>query len=605
MQNSAGMVAGTSTRSLGQDAWIWNGVSTIQIGLSGGWNTGFDGRQFAEPQFLNDAGQVAGISGRFYSGVGTVNGRDAWVWNGSSTVQIGFTGGVHLGSEGLQLSEPTLQFASGRVVGFSNRYTGVSTQIGESAWIWNGSATIQIGLTGGEHTGTNGYELSQVRLSNSAECLFGVSSRFAGTVNNGLDTWIWNGVATVQVGLTGGPNAGSDGYQDSNPKFLNAAGQAVGTSNRYLGTRTYNGMDAWVSNGASTTQIGLTGGAYTGSAGYQESTPTRHNEAGFVAGTSRRVVGVDTGNGQDAWVWNGVSTVQIGLIGGGNTGSAGIQSSTPRFLNAAGQVAGVSSRYRNVNTGNGADAWVWNGTGTTQIGLTGGVHTGTGGFQSSNPLFQNEAGHVAGDSARITGSSTNNGTDTWVWDGFSTVQVGLTGGVYAGSGGRQFSSISMFSESGVAVGLSNRYSGISTQIGQDVWYFDPATKISSAIIGSVRTSNNFAFSSPTLLTDDGFLLGYYTYFVNGAGIGEDRAFVFRPDLGLTDLGALVAGGLSEAGWRTLSRPQFSDLLNTIVGTGLTTGQSGGQSVFLMVIPAPAASGLLGLSGLLAVRRKRR
>lgn len=71
------------------------------------------------------------------------------------------------------------------------------------------------------------------------------------------------------------------------------------------------------------------------------------------------------------------------------------------------------------------------------------------------------------------------------------------------------------------------------------------------MIGSVRTSDNYAFSSITLLTENGFVLGTYTYFAGGVGSGEPRAFAFRPDRGFTHLGDLVNGGLAVNGWSTL------------------------------------------------------
>ena len=73
----------------------------------------------------------------------------------------------------------------------------------------------------------------------------------------------------------------------------------------------------------------------------------------------------------------------------------------------------------------------------------------------------------------------------------------------------------------------------------------------------------------------------------------------------TDLGNLVSGGLTLNGWSTLQNPLFTDALNTIVGYGYVNGQTTGQSVFVMTIPAPGAAGLLGLGGVLVARGRRR
>ena len=37
---------------------------------------------------------------------------------------------------------------AGQVLGYSNRYNGGSTSLGQSTWLYNGATTIDIGLTG-------------------------------------------------------------------------------------------------------------------------------------------------------------------------------------------------------------------------------------------------------------------------------------------------------------------------------------------------------------------------------------------------------------------------------------------------------------------------
>ncbi len=183
-------------------------------------------------------------------------------------------------------------------------------------------------------------------------------------------------------------------------------------------------------------------------------------------------------------------------------------------------------------------------------------------------------------------------------------RTGLTGAAYTGSAGYQFSVNNLQNDAGRVAGRSLRISGVSTSNGQDAWYVDPVASMPSTIIGSVRTSDNRSFSQPTILTDGGFLLGYYSYFAGGIGSGVDRAFIFRPDLGFTDLGNLVTGGLTASGWSMLQQPQFADALNTIVVNGYVDGQSTGQSVFVMTISAPSAAALFGVVWLIASRRRR-
>lgn len=604
-------VSGTSRRSPinsvadnGRDAWVWNGNVTTQIGLNGGSYTGAAGFQWSDVSSMNSAGQVVGHSRRI-TGTNTSNGQDAWVWNGTTTVQIGLTGGGYSDSSGFQFSQALLQNDAGQVAGVSNRIAGGQAYDGQDAWVWNGTTTTQIGLTGGVHTGSAGYQASYVNSQNAAGHVTGVSERVSGIDEpNGQDAWVWNGTTTTQIGLTGAVYTGSAGYQYSDANLQNAAGQVVGLSGRVSGVDQSNGSDAWVWNGTTTTQIGLAGGVYTGSAGYQSSYGILQNEAGQVVGNSVRISGVNKFNGRDAWIWNGTNTIQIGLTGGDYTGSAGYQSSEAILQNAAGQVVGSSARVSGIDKSNGYDSWIWNGATTVQVGLTGGAYTGSAGYQASEAKLQNAAGQVVGTSLRISGVEKIDGRDAWVWNGTTTARIGLTGGVYTGASGFQVSDVHLQNAAGQVAGTSIRITGVDGYTGEDTWYFDPTTHFTTAVIGSVRVTDNYALSRPTILTDGGFLLGNYLFFSGGFGLGEQRAFIYRPDLGFTDLGSLVAGGLTASGWLTLRNPLFSDALNSIVGYGMVEGQNSGQSVFVMTIPAPGSM-LIVLSSLLCCSRRGR
>jgi hypothetical protein len=616
--NASGNVAGTSTRyrgagmgtGTGTNTWVWNGTTTIPIGLTGPEQTSSEGTQVVQLWSMNSTGQVSGYSNR-YNGT-AYNGRDAWVWNGTTTTLVGLTGPGYTTSAGYQDSFPTLLNNAGQVAGFTEKSFGVNNNNGTQAWVWNGTTTTPVGLTGPAHVTNSGYLVSLPLFQNDAGQVVGTSRRYRGdeSLRNGADTWAWNGSTSVQIGLVGGPfTSPIRGYQFSEAKLQNRNGQVAGISNRYTGVNAELGGNAggwnlWVWNGTTTTMIGLTGAPYVGSDGYQTSQLLFQNNAGLVVGTSGRYTGVNSGNGSDAWVWNGTTTTQIGLLGPAYTGTGGYRASTPRFLNESGQTVGTTSRIRSAAISNGQDTWVWNGVTTTQIGLVGGSFTGSAGYQLSLPQFQNEAGQVVGYSRRFTGVNTDNGQSIWVWNGTTTTQIGLTGPAYTGSAGRQNSSALFMDAAGRVAGTSARYVGEFSVNGSDAWYFDPSTLVTSAVIGSVRTSDNFASSTPTIITDGGFLLGIYTFFPGGLGSGEARAFIFRPDLGLTDLGNLVSGGLTLNGWSTLQNPLFADALNTIVGYGYVNGQTTGQSVFVMV-PTPSAAALLTLGGLLACRRRRR
>lgn len=588
----------------GRNTWAWDRGTTRQIGLFGPANTGSAGYQYSTLQFQNTAGQVAGSSIR-YTGVDTNNGRDTWVWNGSTTTQVGLIGAGYTGTGGNQISELRFQNNSGQVVGYSVRVYEVNFSNGADAWVWNGTTTTPIGLTGPGYTGSTGFQVSNPLTQNDNGQVTGYSRRYTG-VNTylGQDTWIWSGGTTQQIGLVGGTYLSGFGRQLSETKLHNNAGKVVGVSTRYAEMNEANGRDAWVWNGVETYQIGLTGPGYSGTNGYQSSEVWHLNAAGQVVGNTYRVAGINSENGRDTWVSNGTSTVQIGLTGGIYTGSGGYQYSGAGLQNEAGIVVGSSRRYIDLNTYKGADAWVWSGATTTQIGLTGGVFTDPTGRQFTEPMFLNAAGQVAGRSERHGGVSIHAGYSSWVWDGTVTRQVGLTGVEFIGFAGYTNNTPSFQNNAGQVVGTTERFGG-SGQNGLAAWFYDPTTQVTLPVYGSIRTSDYYSLTVPTLLTEGGFMLGYYMFFPGGMNPGVEHAFVFKPEYGLTDLGVLINGGLTANGWSTLMRPQFSDALATIVGYGYVNGQTTGQSVFVMSIPAPGAFGLLGFGGVVALRRQRR
>ena len=595
--------SGVSTDN-GQNTWAWDRGTTNQIGLFGPANTGSAGYQYSTLVFQNAAGQAAGSSTR-YTGVNTYNGRDTWIWNGSATIQVGLTGAGYTGTGGNQISEIRLQNNFGQVAGYSVRVYDVNFSNGGDAWVWNGTTTTAIGLTGPGYTGSAGFQVSSPLTQNDNGQVTGYSRRYTGVDTYlGQDVWIWSGGTIQQIGLVGGTYLSIGGRQFSETKLHNNAGKVAGVSTRYTGMSETNGRDAWVWNGVETFQIGLTGPGYTGGNGYQSSEVWRLNGAGQIIGNTYRVSGVNSDNGRDTWVSNGTSTVQIGLTGGIYTGSAGYQYSGAGLQNEAGQVVGSSVRVTGLNTYNGRDAWVWNGTTTTQIGLTGGVFTDPNGRQFSESLFLNAAGQVAGRSERHGGVSIHAGYASWVWDGTITRQVGLSGVEFLGVAGYINNTPSFQNSAGQVVGTTERFGG-SGQNGLAAWYYDPTTLVTLPVYGSIRSGDYYSLTVPTLLTEGGFMLGYYMFFPGGMNPGVEHAFIFKPEYGLTDLGVLINGGLTLNGWSTLLRPQFSDALATIVGHGYVNGQTTGQSVFVMSVPAPGSFGLLGLGGAVALRRNRR
>lgn len=658
--SASGLVAGTSFRyargsGSGQSTWVFDPSArrTVRTGLFGGEHSGDVKFQYSENVRANDHGQVVGFSYRFADDA-AINGQSAWVYEPESaaTIQLGLLDQAHVGAHGYHVSGVIHQNAAGYLIGFSNRITGVDTFNGQDIWLYRPDTGVltTIGLSDVGYTMHTGLRRIGALAMNARGQVIGTSSRFisvpwpAGTtVWAGEDAWIYDADAdtTTRIGLVS-PRHEYEGFRHSEVFAINDSGQVAGVSWRPRADSPANGMDTWVYKLATAelVQTGLTGGVYTASSIRQLSANSLQNAAGQVVGYSHRMVG----GGQDTWFFNPDTnaTTRIGLSGGPYTGVSGYQFSDNELLNESGQVAGHSRRVTaavgggTVDMGNdtwvydpvsnttvqtgltsangrhfswntdqsesgfiaghsehatspGTNTWLYNPTtrATVQTGLTGPAHTGELGYQTGGNDFLNELGDVAGFSDLILDEDKTNGTNTWVYRGATgqTLQTGLTDPIHTGSNGYQQSVNQFQNQSGHTVGYSIRITGAHTPNGRDVWYFDPATGQTHAVVSSVRASDSYAFSMPVSLTDDGILLGYYTYFANNAGEGEPRAFAYRPDLGLSDLGAIVDRGLAAAGWSSLSRPVLPLTFDTIVGHGLVTGQLGGHSVFVLTGPA--------------------
>ena len=164
---------------------------------------------------------------------------------------------------------------------------------------------------------------------------------------------------------------------------------------------------------------------------------------------------------------------------------------------------------------------------------------------------------------------------------------------------------------GQVIGISERYSSTGANEGEAGWLFDPATNKTYPLVFSVNSSG-YSDSFPWALTSTGGILGDYELYSGSVDEGA-HAFYWSETNGFSDLGGLVNGGLGAQGWQELSfiandngaAPDSSPLF--IDGFGLLTGQSAGQTAFLLAnsVPEPGSSVLLsGVTIYLALRRRR-
>jgi hypothetical protein len=616
--NEAGQVLGSSRRfnggnsfSLGLTHWVFNGVTTVPIGFKGPEYTRADGFQGTAVIGLNETGQVAGYQSRFNGG-STSLATIAWLYDGTTTIDISLTGPEYTRNDGYTYNAVTGLNETGQVAGYSYRYNGGSTQLGTSAWLFNGTSRTFVGLTDSEHTRDGGGTFNRTwSLLNESGQVTGYSSRYnGGSTDLGQSAWLYNGTTTIPIGLTGPEHTRSDGYKTAYLEYLNEAGHVVGSSTRYNGGSTYLGAHHWLYNGTTTIPIGLTDVEHTSDVGLQWGSILKLNEAGQVAGYASRYVGTydniynPDNPGRSAWFFNGTTTLNIGFTGPEYSRADGYKFSNTTDLNEAGQVIGWSRRYNGGNTDLGITAWLHNGSTTIELGFTGPEYTRTDGVKLSGVYKLNEVGQAIGISVRANGNLW--GVDTpWLYDGTTTIPIGLTGSVYTTTNGQSNNQPEQLNEAGQVTGYTWRFNGGSTYLGQDAWFYDPSRHQTTALRLSTR-SDGYAYSVANYLGEDGLVLGTYTlYDALDRNLGN-RAFYFTIADGLHDLGVLVDGGLTANGWSSLASVLRTNGQGQILGHGRLTSQTGGQMAYLLTpIPEPSTFILVTVAlGFCTARRRR-
>jgi autotransporter-associated beta strand protein len=595
-----------------------------ELGLTGGnydyaLSGGTDQNSSAQQQ--NSAGQVIGYSSRYTSSGGFL-GQDAWLFDGVSNQEIGLTGGIYSNAVSggiLQYSNAVNINDAGQVIGSSLRLPFLSggslqTHLGTDAWFFNGSSYQLLGLTGANYSNVNSFgtfeSSNAIQLNDSGQAI-GDTQR-VGSSASGQDAFFFDGTTNVPIGFSGGNYSyvsSGKTYQDSAPQQLNDSGDVIGYSYRFNSSGGALGQDAWLYEGASTQQVGLSGINYsyaTAGGTYEASSAQQLNDSGQAIGNSSRYNSSGGSLGQDGWLFNGASNQQIGLTGSNYSYAATggtYQYTGAQVLNNSGQAIGYSYRFNSSGGSLGYDSWLFNGTTTQQVGLSGANYSyaASGGTYEASVAQQiNQSGQVVGNSNRYNSAGGSLGVDAWFSSAGTTEQIGLTGAnySYAAPGGTYQSSYNQhLNNSGQVIGFSQRYGLTGNSLGQDGWFFDSGTNSTTLLQFSVNSATNYSYTNPMILTDNGVVLGSYSLFSGSSALGN-YAFYWSEAGGFHDLGALVNGGLNAQGWQYLAdvygsstpgasgttpsgSPQF------ILGDGFVTGQTGGNSVYLLSASGPA------------------
>lgn len=496
--------------------------------------------------------------------------------------RLGFFGTNFTRTDGFQSSTLSGMNEAGQVFGFSDRFQGTSL-LGHIPWVFAaGPGTREIGLTNNEFTRNDGFQANAATELTEGGWLRGSAARFLGGATNlGQAAWVADAsnAATTRVGLFDAEHTGGS-FQFSAATFITSDGVSGGYSTRYGASAAINlGQSAWLAQpvaGVPVTQrVGFTSAAFTGTNGEQFSVIDRAVESGDVAGFSwRYAAGTGAFLGQHAWVsrWtsNSSGTVAVGFYDAEHTGSNGYQASEAQFLNISGEAAGYSERFSG-GADAGRTAWVSapGGATTQRVGFTGTNYTDTNGYRMSEVVGITDSGLVAGHSESYVGATP--GQSAWVAaiSNAATVRVGLTGGEFQSTSGRDVSFVLDLAESGVAIGGSQRFTG-ETDNGNAAWIANPSVgSYTTARIGLTNaehtSASGFQQSVAEAMNASGRAIGYSLRY-NGASSAGQSAWVATPG------GTTTRVGLTNAASTSATGVQFSDA-DYVTSGGLVLGHS--------------------------------
>jgi probable HAF family extracellular repeat protein len=248
--------------------------------------------------------------------------------------------------------------------------------------------------------------------------------------------------------------------------------------------------------------------------------------------------------------------------------SGGMQTLSPLGTGDATSATGISSNGQFISGSNTSDsgdrAVRWNGTSSPQdLGvLSGGAYS--------------DAWAISGDGTTVTGySDSSSGERAFIWTEAGGMQElpgsGFTGGLAINADGS------------VIAG-----------------YFDSnAARWNSGTLQILDNLPGGSFSTAYSVSGNGLLVGGFS---DSATSQMPLATIWSDALGVVDLNTYLPSlGVDLTGWQLTTTTGISFDGNTLVGVGTFDGNDRG---WIVTIPAPGTAGLLGLSGLIAGRRRR-
>ena len=406
-------------QSPGQTAWACDGLTLTPIGFSTGQYITSAQYTYSGTLYQTSTGALTGYS-RTFGATGTTNGQDAWTYSGGTTTLI-----PHLATAGVPYYGPTASRTSSYVSGLAMStqfYSIASTD--RHAWVYDGTSTTQLGYYDSVHTSSagSGSRHDSYAYAPVGDYIRGSSTRFAGasSVISSTTAWIYNAATgvTTQVGYTGGSYT-SGTRQSSSVLGLNSSGTSAGYS-QYTWDATNSiwlGQTAWVRSATGTmTQLSLAGSKYLDPSGNRQDRASAINASGQVAGYSMSnwsgSLGVFVNS--DAWLYSGGNMQVIPMPNTSFTSGYDIRMLVSS-MNDAGDVTGSMARF-NGTSSLGTVPWVYHGGSVYQTGLFDADHTNASGRTLQSVQTIGDSGVVTGIAYKYNSTGTTAGYDGWVFD---------------------------------------------------------------------------------------------------------------------------------------------------------------------------------------------
>ena len=261
-----------------------------------------------------------------------------------------------------------------------------------------------------------------------------------------------------------------------------------------------------------------------------------------------------------SWLYDGATTVNIGLAGSEHTRQAtATRDSFSRRAERGGEGHWNFPSLQRRQHRFGPTPWLYDGVTTIAIGLTDTEHTRNDGYRNSNRLVfsdeeLNEAGQVIGCFPAVQRRQHRFGPDCLALRRRDHDRIGLTGPEHTRSDGYKYSLAQPTERGGAGrPGAPTVTTAAALDWAKMPGFYDPVLDQTFTLQLSTR-SDGYAFSQRCTWVKTVWSWGLTTCSTPlGNNLGS-RAFYFTIADGLHDLGSLVDGGLVANGWDSLATP---------------------------------------------------